>query len=111
MQKIKDKFTVGSKGIHYVGGEGSTITEAPTFKFRENGLVEYTAKSERIMYGGKSATMGVGDTKTRKRTTVTNGVILKGGKISSVKNNMVEEITIRAERLEDRAELENEGFD
>ena len=45
MIKLKQEMTVGKYGVSVFGGYGWTISETPTFKMRNDGMIEYKVVS------------------------------------------------------------------
>lgn len=45
MNKLKQEMTVGKLGVGVFGGYGWTISETPTFKMRNDGMIEYRVVS------------------------------------------------------------------
>lgn len=90
MNKLQDKFQVGSRGISTFGGSGFTITEKPEFRMRKDGFIEYKVVSEQRIVPQKSSTIGVGDTRGEVITQTQTGRILKNAN-GSAKSLVVED--------------------
>ena len=88
MNKLKEKFPVGAKGVNAFGGSGFTITSV-SFKMRADGFIEYTVTSRRHIPAQISATIGVASQPAKTLIQTMTGRILKNAN-GSLKSLVIE---------------------
>lgn len=91
IDRFSEKFAKGKEGAPSYGGEYAKIVEPPTFSVLGNGDIVYRIVGVRQIEAQKSSVIGVGDTPSITRRTVSTGIIKQDGTIFKNPNEVTNE--------------------